>query len=98
MRAALSALRFQHLFSRCTLSVMTSLALCGCERVPSVNVFGTFFPSWMLCVVVGIALTLVARGVLAATGLDPWIGPRGLVYTALALTFTLGAWLAVFRG
>jgi hypothetical protein len=75
-----------------------SLLLSGCERVPSVNVLGAFFPSWMLCIVVGIVLTLAGRYVLVATGLDPWIGPRGLVYPALALAFTLATWLIFFRG
>ena len=79
-------------------AVAASLALAGCERVPSVNVLGAYFPSWMLCVLIGIALTLVARQALAAAGLEPSIGPRGLVYPALALTFTLATWLAFFRG
>ena len=74
------------------------LALCGCEHVPSVNVLGAFFPSWMLCIIIGIVLALVARQVLVVAGLDTWIGPRGLVYPALALAFTLAAWLAFFKG
>jgi len=74
-----------------------SILLCGCERVPSINLVGAYFPSWMLCIIVGIALTLVARRVLAATGLDPWIGPRGLVYPALALALTLTTWIVFFR-
>lgn len=75
-----------------------SVALCGCERVPSINVLGAYFPSWMLCIVAGIVLTLVARWALVATGLDTSIGPRGLVYPALALAFTLATWVAFFRG
>ena len=75
-----------------------SFALTGCERVPSVNVLGAYFPSWMLCVLVGIALTLVVRQVLAAAGGESWIGPLGLVYPALTLAFTLATWLAFFRG
>ncbi len=78
--------------------IAASVPLCGCERVPSVNVLGAYFPSWMLCILVGIALTLVARQALAAAGLEPWIGPLGLVYPALALAFTLATWLAFFRG
>jgi len=78
--------------------IAASVPLCGCERVPSVNVLGAYFPSWMLCIIVGIALTLVGRRVLAAAGLEPWIGPRGLVYPALALAFTLGTWVTFFRG
>jgi hypothetical protein len=75
-----------------------SILLSGCERVPSINLLGAFFPSWMLCILIGIALTLVARRALAAGGIDSLIGPRVLVYPALALAFTLGAWVAFFRG
>jgi hypothetical protein len=66
--------------------------------VPSVNVLGAYFPSWMLCIVAGIVLAVIARGVLAAAGLEPWIGPRGIVYPALALAFTLATWVTFFRG
>ena len=75
-----------------------SVLLCGCERVPSINLVGAYFPSWMLCIIVGIALTLVAHRVLAATGLEQSIGPRGLVYPALALALTLTTWIVFFRG
>ena len=78
-------------------AVAASFALCGCARVPSVNVLGAFFPSWMLCILVGIALTLVVHRALGAAGLEPWIGPRGLVYPVLALAFALATWVAFFR-
>jgi len=74
-----------------------SILLCGCERVPSINLVGAYFPSWMLCIIVGIALTLVARRVLVATGLDSSIGPRALVYPALALALTLTTWIVFFQ-
>jgi len=79
-------------------TVAASLALCGCKRAPAVNVLGAIFPSWMLCILVGIALTLIGRAVLAAAGLESSIGPRGIVYPALALAFTLGSWALFFRG
>ena len=67
-------------------------------HVPSINLLGAFFPSWMLCVLVGVALTLVGHRALAAAGLDQWVGPRGIVYPALALVFTLGVWVTFFHG
>ena len=67
-------------------------------HVPSINLLGAFFPSWMLCVLVGVVLTLVGHRALAAAGLDQSIGPRGVVYPALALALTLAVWLAFFRG
>jgi hypothetical protein len=74
-----------------------SILLCGCERVPSISLVGAYFPSWMLCILIGVALTLVARRVLAATGLDASIGPRALVYPALALALTLATWIVFFQ-
>jgi YtcA family len=74
------------------------VALGGCQRVPSIDVLGAFFPSWMLCAIVGIALTLIVRRVLIAAGADEGLGPRGVVYPALALALGLGTWLALFRG
>ena len=78
--------------------VASSLALGGCgERVPSINVLGAFFPAWMLCIIAGIVAAVVARQVLAVLGLDPWLGPRGVVYPALALAFMLATWIAFFQ-
>ncbi len=51
----------------------------------------------MLCIIAGILLTLIARQVFAAVGLDAWIGPRGVVYPALALAFMLAIWIAFFQ-
>jgi YtcA family len=76
----------------------SSILLCGCERAPSINVLGAFFPSWMLCAVAGIGLALVVRWVFIAAGVDASIGPRGVVYPALALAFSLATWVAFFRG
>jgi hypothetical protein len=74
------------------------VALGGCQRVPSIDVLGAFFPSWMLCAIVGIALTLIVRRVLIAAGADGGLGPRGVVYPALAAALGLGTWLVLFRG
>ena len=73
-------------------------ALGGCQRVPSIDVLGAFFPSWMLCAIVGVALTLIVRRALIAAGADDRLGPRGVVYPALALALGLGTWLVLFRG
>jgi hypothetical protein len=74
-----------------------SAAPCVGERAPAVNVLGAFFPSWMLCILVGIVLTFLARWALIAAGIEGSIGPRGVVYPALALAFSLATWVLFFR-
>ncbi len=88
----------KHRPTRQAMVIALCVALGGCQRVPSINVLGAFFPSWMLCAIVGIALTLIVRRVLIAAGADGGLGPRGVVYPALALALGLGTWLVVFRG
>jgi YtcA family len=64
---------------------------------PQINLIGSFFPSWMLCALVGIVVTLVARALFVRSGIDPYVGPRALVYPSLALLVTLVLWLSFFR-
>jgi YtcA-like protein len=64
---------------------------------PQLNVIGSFFPSWMLCATIGIVLAIVARRLFVHVGIDPYLGPRALVYPSLALLVTLVLWVAFFR-
>jgi hypothetical protein len=60
---------------------------------PSFNIFGTFFPSWMLCTLIGIVVAVIAYKVLSALQIDRWVGPRLLVYPSIALAATAAVWL-----
>ena len=64
---------------------------------PQINIFGSFFPSWMLCVAIGIVVAVLARLLFLRVGVDPYLGPRALVYPSLALLVTLVLWVALFR-
>jgi len=75
--------------------VVALAAVPGCD--PVFDVEGAFFPAWMLCMVIGITLTAVARLLLARIGLEPYLGPLPLVYTCLAVLLTMTTWLFFFR-
>ena len=64
---------------------------------PQINVIGSFFPSWMLCAAIGIVVAVIARRLFLRVGVDPYLGPRALVYPSLALLVTLVLWVALFR-
>ena len=64
---------------------------------PQLNVIGSFFPSWMLCVSIGIVVAVIVRRGFVRAGIDPYVGPRVLVYPSLALLVTLVLWVAFFR-
>jgi YtcA family len=72
------------------------LASTGCSRAPSLNILGSFFPSWILCGVVGIVLTVVARILFVRANFEKELSPLVLVYPCLAAFFTFSIWLLVF--
>jgi hypothetical protein len=68
--------------------------LSSCSRAPSVDVLGSFFPAWLVCFIVAIALTALAR--LALLRLRVKATLPLLVYPSLAALFTFLLWLLFF--
>jgi len=64
---------------------------------PQINVIGSFFPSWMLCAVIGIVVTLLVRRLFVRAGVDPYVGPPALVYGSLAVLVSLVLWVMFLR-
>ena len=76
---------------------LLALALAGCRVGPSIDVLGSFFPAWMLALVIGLVITGVARQLFLATDLHAYLRPRGLVYACLIILSTLTTWLLFLR-
>ena len=68
--------------------------LSGCSRAPSIEILGSFFPAWLVCFIVAIALTALAR--LALLRLRVKAALPLLVYPSLAALFTFLLWLLFF--
>jgi hypothetical protein len=79
------------------LAVLFFLSLCGCHVVPSVNVLGSFFPAWLICIVIGVVLTLLIRQLFVAMKIAPHLGPAALVYPSLAAACVFATWLILFE-
>ena len=71
--------------------------LTGCRGAPSINVLGSFFPAWMLCIGLGIVGTVVARQIFIKLNFEPHLKPRLLIYFCLWTLITVASWLAFFR-
>src|SRR5262245_43650577 len=73
--------------------------LAGCRPRPDITVAGSYFPSWMAALVLGVLGTILFWQLFTRTGIDPYLWPRPVVvYTGLMLLITLVFWLGVFRG
>ena len=67
------------------------------ERAPSVDVLGSFFPIWTVCIAAAIALTIAARWLLVHARLESELGPRVIIYPSMVTLFACGIWLVWFR-
>ncbi len=77
------------------------LTAAGCTRdplAPSIVVFGSYFPAWLLCAGLGIITTVVARLILVHAGIDEHLPAPLLVYLSLALTTSIVYWFLTFGG
>jgi hypothetical protein len=74
------------------------LLLCtGCNHAPSIDIIGSFFPVWMLCLILAIALTFCVRYLLVRYQLETEVGPVALFYPSVVVLFTCLLWLIFFR-
>ena len=72
-----------------------SLLLGGCSRAPTVDILGSFFPAWLICLVVAILLTAFSRFVLLRLRVK--VAFPILFYPSLAAFFTFALWLIFFH-
>jgi hypothetical protein len=72
------------------------LVLSGCGRAPTFNILGSYFPSWLLCLVAGILLTGAVYWVLDRMQLAKEIIWTIIVYPCLTAFFAFTLWLIFF--
>jgi hypothetical protein len=79
------------------LLTLTALLLTGCARAPAIDIVGSFFPAWMICLAIGVILTFVVRSLLVKVRLESEVGPLAIFYPSLLTLITCLIWLTNFR-
>jgi YtcA family len=78
------------------LVLLLGLLFCmGCDRAPSFDIVGSFFPAWLVCIFVGLLLTVATRWLFLRLRVE--IALPVLTYPSLTALFTFALWLALFR-
>jgi hypothetical protein len=67
----------------------------SCSRAPSFDILGSFFPAWLVCLSVGLLLTIGARWLLLRVHVI--LSVPVLTYPSLTALFTFALWLTFFR-
>ena len=69
------------------------MSLGGCNGAPSRNILGSYFPSWMVCALAGIAVAGISRAILKSTGLLQELPVPFVVILAIGCAATFALWL-----
>ena len=75
--------------------LLASLFQAGCSRAPAIDILGSFFPGWLVCLVPALALTAFTQLLLSRRGIKLHLPT--LVYPSLAALYTFALWLIFFR-
>ena len=67
------------------------------HRSPTIDILGSYFPAWMICIISGLTLTLVAHWIVQICHLKPYLGPAPLVYSCLMIIFTFATWILFYQ-
>jgi YtcA family len=87
-------------FGRSSLLLLPfTLAGCGSAggRSPTIDIVGSYFPAWLVCIIAGLALTLIARQLLVGFKLNTYFRPAAVVYPCMIILFTLAVWLVFYK-
>jgi YtcA family len=63
----------------------------------TVDILGSYFPAWMICIFSGLTLTLIAHWIVQLRNLKPYVGPAPLVYSCLMIIFTFATWILFYQ-
>ena len=78
---------------RTALTLTSVLALAACSASPSRNILGSYFPTWMICALLGLLGVVALRTVLGKTGINATLPIPVVVYLCTWVTVTLAIWL-----
>jgi hypothetical protein len=67
------------------------------HRSPTIDILGSYFPAWMICIVSGLTLTLVSRWLIRAYHLEPYASPAPLIYSCLTIIYTFVTWIVFYQ-
>ena len=86
----------RRLWTSFVISLLLSM-IAGCSRSPTFNILGSYFPSWLVCLGIAIALTVLAHVYATRKKLTEQLWPLPIVYSALLCLFSCTLWLIFFR-
>jgi len=79
-----------------TAGILATVVMTGCGRAPSFDILGSYFPAWLICILIGIAGAAVVNLVLTRIHRAELIRWTIVAYPCLAASIAFTLWLLIF--
>jgi len=96
MRASRTFLRFAAVGLGVVILWWVAVRLSS-HHSPTVDILGSYFPAWMVCILSGLALTFTVQLIIQGLNLRSYIGPAPLIYSCLMIIFTFATWILLYQ-
>jgi hypothetical protein len=70
--------------------------LTGCSHSPTFNLLGSYFPAWMICMLLAGVITYLTHFLLMRTKFIHELWPLQIIYTPLFVLWTCLLWIVFF--
>jgi len=75
--------------------IVPTVWICGCGDAPSFDILGSYFPAWLVCILIGIAVS-AATGFCLSAGNQKLIRWSIVTYPCLAASIAFTLWLMLY--
>ena len=76
--------------------LLTTSFVAGCSQAPSFDILGSYFPAWLVCILVGIGAASIVASSLSKLRKQNLIRWSIFVYPCLAASVAFTLWLFFF--
>jgi hypothetical protein len=90
-------MKMLHRFTNVPGVLALTIFVGGCSRAPSVDIAGSFLPSWMFCLLGGLGAAGLVHWQLLQRKLQGRVEPVVVFYPSVAVAVACLLWLLFFR-
>jgi len=84
-------------FAKVLVALPLTVFAAGCSRAPSIDIAGSFLPSWMFCLLGGLGATGLVHWQVLQRKLQGRVQPVVVFYPSVAVAVACLLWLLFFR-
>jgi hypothetical protein len=70
------------------------ITIIGCSQAPAIDVMGSLFPAWLLCIALGVIFSTATHWILTRRAIN--LSFPFLTYPCLGAVYAFTIWLAFF--